>query len=259
MINPNEYAGEEIWDIFFYHVVDKNGTHRFMTMNSVDVRFWGDVDGFERVLAKQFQTFELVGSIPTFMTRTDPPRFKVTDDLGAFQVLQRVRDLMETLPNSSDRLEPWTPYPEKIVELGPPGPVRSTWSPMSTLKQEMGNVDPEEIPLKFMDVDVCEVVRPEFVDTARARGGALLRELKEDVRRILEPEIRQAMEGQAKDSDRQDGPTAPNVWETGVPVSWTDEEAARKLGELRFSQAIEVPAESSDQQDGPAALDEGER
>ena len=260
MINPKEDAGEKTWDLFYYHVFDKNGRHRYLSMNSVDVRFWGGRDGFERVLAQQYQTFELVGSIPMSVTMTDPPRFKVTDNLGALQVLQRIIDLMKALPNSSDRLEAWTPDPEKIVELWPVEPVRSPWRPMSTLKQAKGNIeDLDECAFVFTDVDVCDVVKPEFIDTARARGGALLRELKEDVRRTLEPQILRAIEGQAGDSDRQDGPPDPDECERGVTLSREEEEAARKIRELRFSQATKGPAEVPDQQGGPAALDEGER
>jgi hypothetical protein len=74
---------------------------------------------------------------------------------------------------------------------------------MSTFKKEVGKVDLERVALMFQDSDLREVVKPEFVDAAAARGGALLNELKDPVRKILEPELIRSIEDPTDGSDHR--------------------------------------------------------
>ena len=207
--NPGSEIHAKAFDIMVYHVIDKNGTHRFLTMNSLDAWFSEGREGFERVLAKQYKTFELVGSTPIIVSSDDPPKAQFPDPEGCDRLDDRVRALMNAFPNASKRLEAWLPDAEKRVEYAPSEPVRSPWRPMSTLKHEMGGkVDLDRIAIAFVNKDVSEMVKPEFVDIVRARGRALLREFKEDVRKVLEQSLLQAIEEQAEASDRRGGPAA---------------------------------------------------
>jgi hypothetical protein len=197
------------FDIMVYHVTDKNGRHRFLTMNSLSPWFREGREGFERVLGRQFQTFELVGSTPIIVTSVDPPKAQFPDPESRDRLDDRVRALMNAFPNASKRPEAWLPDPEERVEWGAAEPVRSPWMPMSTLKQAMGGkVDLDRIAVAFVNKDVSEMVKPEFVDAVRERGGALLREFKEDVRKVQEQNLLKTIEGSAEASDRQGGPTA---------------------------------------------------
>ena len=207
MIIPKEDRGEKSFDIMVYHVTDRYGTHRFLTMNSLSCWFSEGRDGFERVLARQYPTFEWVGSTPMNVTMTDPPKYRFLDPDGKEQLWDRISVLMDTFQNSSDRLERW--LPEQGAKRATPETIRSPWRPMSTLKQAMGGkVDLDRIAVAFVNKDVSEMVKPEFVDAVRERGAARLRELKEDVRRVVEPSLLRATEGSAEASDRQGGPTA---------------------------------------------------
>ena len=56
------------------------------------------------------------------------------------------------------------------------------WRPMSTLKKELGNGNLDRVVLAFSNETVADLVKPEFVPIARARGGARLKEnAKDDV------------------------------------------------------------------------------
>ena len=87
------------------------------------------------------------------------------------------------------------------------------WRPMSTFKKELGDVDPQQIVLFFQDTDLREVVKLDFIDAAVARGGALLGELKDEVRNGVEPQLIRAIEGPTTAPDRQGGGT-PDEAET---------------------------------------------
>ena len=237
MINPKEDAGEKPFDIIVYHVVDKNGMHRFLTMNSLSPWLSEGREGFERVLAKQYKTFELVGSTPIIVSSVDPSKCQFPDPDGRDRLDDRIRALMNAFPNASKRLEAWLPDPEERVEWAAAEHVRSPWKPMSTLKQAMGGkVDFDRIAIAFVDKDVCEMVKPEFVDIVRARGRALLREFREDVRKVLERSLLQGLEGSAEAPDRQGGPAAPDEckaipdWEVDGKVKAEYVSAARERG-----------------------------
>jgi hypothetical protein len=237
MINPKEDAVEKPFDIIVYHVVDKNGTHRFLTMNSLSPWLSEGREGFERVLAKQYKTFELVGSTPIIVSSDDPPKAQFPDPDGRDRLDDRIRALMNAFPNASKRLEAWLPDPEERVEWSPAEHVRSPWRPMSTLKQAMGGkVDFDRIAIAFVDKDVSEMVKPEFVDVVRTRGRALLREFKEDVRKVLEQSLLREIEESAGAPDRQGGPAAPDEcktipnWEVNGKVMTEYVSAARERG-----------------------------
>jgi hypothetical protein len=181
--------------VLFYHVVDARGTHHFLTMNSLATDMMGGRDAFEARLAQQFKSYELLGSAPVSVSE-NLREVTILDPRGAEQLRDRVLSAMASYPNSSRGLEPWLPDPEDST-LPPFNPKEAQWRPMSTFKKEVGKVDLERIALVFQDTDLRDVVKPEFADGAVARGGALLNELKDDIRKILEPELMRSIEDQS--------------------------------------------------------------
>ena len=108
---------------------------------------------------------------------------------------------MAAHPNSSQRLEPWLSARKQPI-LPPFDAKKVHLRPMSTLKKEVPDVTLDRIVLGFPDKDLRVVVQPEFVDAAVARGGALLGELKAEIRKVLEPSLVCAIEDPTAALDR---------------------------------------------------------
>jgi len=181
--------------VLIYHVVDARGMHHFLTTNSLDTDMMGGRDAFEARLAQQFKSYELLGSTPVSVFE-DLGGGVILDPPGAEQLRNRILSAMAAYPNSSRGLEHWLPDPQDST-LPPFNPKDVQWRPMATFQKEVGKVDLERIALVFQDNDLRDVVKPEFADGAIARGGALLSELKDDIRKILEPELMRSIEDQS--------------------------------------------------------------
>jgi hypothetical protein len=195
MVIRKKYDKSETFLVMVYHVTDANGGHRFLTMNSFAVDALGGTDRFEAMLAKQYKTFELLGTNPTIVMNSVGNRCQVgfPDPQGAERLRDRILKAMNTYPNSSHCLEPWLPEPEESV-LPPINPKDLPWRPMSTFKKGVGEISLQRIVLVFEDTDIRDLVKPEFVSVATARGGAILEELKGDIRKSVEPELIRAIE-----------------------------------------------------------------
>lgn len=183
----------KVFAFMVYHVTDAQGMHRFLTMNSFSIDAYGGSDVFEGMLAKQFKTFELLGTTPMLNSEENPYEFTSLDPQGAQDLGNRIKKAMAAYPNSSRYLEPWLPGREEPT----PAPINIKevqWRPMATLKKELGTVNLQRIIVAFQDTDIRDLVKPEFVSLACARGGAKLNELKEDVRSIVEPELMRSIE-----------------------------------------------------------------
>jgi hypothetical protein len=185
--NHERANGRSVLTVMIYHVTDKHGRHRFLTMNDQAANKIGGVESFEGILASQFQTVELLGTNPVAIDEKNPSEVLLLDPDGAAQLRNRIKRMMAAHLNSSHYLEPWLPKEEDRVQPITSDINKVPWRPMSTFKKDLG--DPQDIIIQFRDVDACDVVKPEFVSAANARGGALLRELKDDVRAVLEPQL----------------------------------------------------------------------
>ncbi len=182
--------------VSIYHVLDKQGIHRFLTMNSHSVTRLGGIGEFERILATQFRTFELLGTSLVAQSRKNRGKYQIADPEGVDNLRERIIETMAAYPNSSRCIEPWLPAGQESKLPWPNLTNQVQLTPMPTFKKELGNVNLDDgVVVAFSDEAVADVVKPEFVSIASVRGGALLKELKESVRRILEPQLIRAMEG----------------------------------------------------------------
>jgi hypothetical protein len=195
-----EAGGRRTVTVMVYHVTDAGGAHRFLSMNSLSAGLRGGTDAFEAMLASQYTTVELLGATPVAVSEGDPPQCEMLDSAGAGQLAEQVKEAMAGCPGPCRGLEPWLPPAEECAPPAPPALSSLPWRPISSLKREAGNVDLKRVAVAFIDRDVCTMVKPEFVSAVRARGGALLAELKEEFRRKVEPGLVRALEA------RDDGP-----------------------------------------------------
>lgn len=191
-MKSHKQAYGEPFALMVYHVTDAHGRHRFLTMNSFAIESLGGTDAFEEILATQFQTFELLGT--TFVTVSkDLRRCAFLDPPTARRMHMRIDEIRAACPNSSRGIEPWLPDMGEHP-LVPINANQAPWNPVSSLRREVGKVSLEEAILVLTDADVRDVVKPEFVSIAIARGGAKVNELKEEVRRNVEPRLIRWME-----------------------------------------------------------------
>jgi len=188
-----------LYDVMVYHVMD-GGRHRFLTMNSLSAKNLGGTDAFEDMLARQYNAFEWLGSTPMAGSEENPEEVTYLDPRGAEQLHDEVRSAMAAHPNSSQRLEPWLPARKEPI-LPPFDAKKVHLRPMSTLKKEVPDFTLDRIVLAFPDNDIGDLVKPEFADAAVARGGVLLKELKDHVRTIAEASLIRAIEGPGKDDE----------------------------------------------------------
>ncbi len=91
--------------VMYYHVVDKHGTHRVISIN--DYAIWdlfGDLEAFERHLAARYRSFELVGSSKVIVK---PAAQTATLPEGAQELKSRIEELRAKHPGICS--EPWMP------------------------------------------------------------------------------------------------------------------------------------------------------
>ena len=91
------------FNVRVYHVVDKEGKHRFISIN--DLAY--DMTGFEKQLARQYKSFESLGQ--TRVKMIDIDRFEVDAD-GSRELSARMAGVERQYPQQCQRvLEPWMP------------------------------------------------------------------------------------------------------------------------------------------------------
>ena len=173
--------------VSIYHVTDAGGMHKFLTINSLRVEALGGTGVFEQILARQYETFELLGTTPVVSPEDDPRTVKFPDARGAEELHERVRKTMAAYPNSSGCLESWQPE-----RKGPAKPYSTPvdqlpWRPISELKKKRPSLDLERVVLVLSGAPIEDLVKPECISVVRARGGMKLSELKKEVRQIVEP------------------------------------------------------------------------
>ena len=107
-MKSHEQAYGEPFAVMLYHVTDTHGRHRFLTMNSFAIEHLGGIDAFEGILARQFQTSELLGTTAVAVAKEDPAKFAV-DTVTAYRIRTRIEQIVAACPSSSHCLEPWLP------------------------------------------------------------------------------------------------------------------------------------------------------
>jgi hypothetical protein len=180
-----------------YHVIDVEGTHRFLALPVDDL---GGAEAVAAMLASQWKKVELLGTATVATSPDNPARWELVDRPDEENLLsQRLARALDSCPNSSLEcfLPNTTPAPNDARQV--------KLRPMSTLqKKDLGR-----IAITFTNRDVCSMVKPEFVSIVRARGGARLDEFREEFRRILEPSLLREIEAPTP-ADQQSRRKTPN-------------------------------------------------
>lgn len=190
------------YQVMFYHVLDSKGRHRFLTMNSLTADWMGGKNVFEARLGEQFKSYELLGTMDA-ITSENGRTTTIVDRRGAEQTRERVQSAMAAHPNSY--LEPWLPNSEMSAGQVPTATDNAHWRPMSTFKKGVGKVDFERISFVFQGADLRNLVKPECVAEATARGRVLFREFKDEVKKNVEAQFMRLMDD-PNDSAEAPGP-----------------------------------------------------
>lgn len=106
-IGVHERYGSEAWPIIVsvYHVVEKIGTHRFITINDFALEQMGGEKEFENILASQFHSCELLGSEKVVVTADlSTARFRINP-----AIKNRMQAICRNNPGTELIMTPWVP------------------------------------------------------------------------------------------------------------------------------------------------------
>ena len=105
--------------ILCYHIVDKHGTHRLVSINNCAISdIHGDREAFERHLGERYRSFELVGSCQEIVDLANHTAALLED---AHELKRRCEELRAR--HGEMCVEPWMPEPlnqQKVDKTEPP-------------------------------------------------------------------------------------------------------------------------------------------
>ena len=107
---------EDSWDdygteerpvvVSYYHITDHTGKHRFLTMNDYAMHQMGGASEFEKRLAAQFRSYELLGMAQTICHGA---RSGETKESSHGLIRRRIEQIRNKYPGASLAVEPWLP------------------------------------------------------------------------------------------------------------------------------------------------------
>ena len=89
-----------------YHVVDKTGKHQFLTINDYAMHQLGGASGFEKELAAQFQSYELLGTAQVSFSGEAAVEIR---ESNPGHIRRRIEQICTKYPGTAASVMPWLP------------------------------------------------------------------------------------------------------------------------------------------------------